>query len=131
MLTTKDGRIGFAGITELRELGVDFAEEFLVDCTRGLQTIDDKEVRAKCKRAQHLMANIAGVLTSEVPPEPTLENMKHYGAIRQLLEAAFGARQYLREIMLREQGHGDQIDELIGTIEERIAEHEMRDAEIH
>ena len=48
-----------------------------------------------------------------------------------LLEAAFGARQYLREIMLREAGHGDAIDELVGTLEERLAEYEMQDAEIH
>lgn len=131
MLMTKDGSIEFADLSELQELGFDFAEEFLVDCTRGLQTIDDEEVKAKCKRAQRLMANVAGVLTSEVPPEPSAENIKGYAVIYKLLEAAFGARQYLREIMLREQGHGAQIDELIGTLEQRVAEYELQDAEVH
>jgi predicted secreted protein len=131
MITSKDGKVGLSGITELREAGFDFAEEFLVDCTRGLQTIDDEEVRAKCERAQHVMAQIVGVLTAEVPPEPTEENLPHYQAIFLMLRAAFGARQYLREIMLREAGHGDAIDELIGTIEARIAEHELEDAEVH
>ena len=131
MLTTKDGSVGFADLSELREMGFDFGEEFIVDSTRGLQTVEDDDVKAKCKRAQRLMATIAGVLTSEVPPEPTEENLHHYQAIFLLLRAAFGARQYLREILFREQGYGKQIDELIGTLEERIAEHEMRDAEVH
>lgn len=131
MLTDDKSEIGLASITELREMGHDFGEEFLVDCTRGLQTIDDEEVREKCKRAQRVMAQVAGVLTAEVPPEPTEENLHHFQAILLMLRVAFGARQYLREIFLREAGHGAAIDELIGTIEARIAEHERHDAEVH
>ena len=131
MIARKDGKIGILNILELREDGHDFGHELVVDVTRGLQTIDDDAVREKCKRAQEIISEILGVLTAQLAPDVDDDNFEEWQSIGQLLNEAYGARCYIREVMLREAGHGAEMDALIDELDATIALGESDTAQIH
>ena len=115
-------------MSELAESDHDFAEEFLTDCTRSFVAFSSDERKETCEGAQIALANIVGVLTAVPPPEVTEKNFGEWEAISRLLTNAYGARQCIRELLLREQGHGPALDELIDELE---AIDELEDASVH